>query len=597
MSSAWAAATQGPSAPDLFDEFGIRQSAAKTLPPKVLNSKHRAVNAHPESLQSARLTLNLFNDVVVTAVRDRTVDNVNGGTSWIGHVDGMQESEVFLSAHGHSLTGIVRMGGENYEIASTADNLHHITQVDPGKNPSPRGDARKPEAAPITAAATTTTGTSTSTTTTSTATTASTGTVIDLLVVYTPNALSNAGSLSGMQSKINNAVAMANQAYINSQIPMQLNLVSTAQTQYTETGDINTALTRLAATGDGYMDDVPALRDKLNADQVVLIDTDSNLCGTSYIMTASYLGSAFAPYAYSVTHDDSVYACLFNNTMAHELGHGQGNQHDSQDANTAGAYAYSYGYRLCQTGGFVDIMSYYCAGLSRISYFSNPLVLLSNLQPTGTATANTAQSMINTKDIVAAFRSSAVALPNPPSNLKAAALSSSQISLAWLDNSNNETGFSLERSLDGANWSPFATVGSNIASYADSGLNAATTYYYRVRAYNSSGNSAYSNISSTPTLSAASLVADTQAPSVAIANPKAGATVSGTVSISASASDNVKVSSLQLFIDGKSVSYTNASALSFSWNTKRISSGTHTIKAQATDPTGNIGAQSITVSH
>ncbi len=292
-------------------------------------------------------------------------------------------------------------------------------------------------------------------------------------------------------------------------------------------------------------------------------------------------------------HDDSVYACLSNQTFAHELGHNQGDQHDIENSGgSAGAYSYSYGYRLCQTGGFRTVMSYACTGGTRVSYFSNPNVSLTTGEVTGSGTANNALSMTNTKAIVAAFRSAAVTLPVAPGSLSATALSSSQIALTWLDKSSNETGFRLERSVDGFNWSEFAVVGSNVTSFTDTGLTGATSYQYRARAYNSAGNSGYSNIGTATTDGA---VVDTIAPTVSILNPSNGAKVRGTVYISVNASDNVGVSSLKLFIDGKLVSSGNASSMSYSWNTRKASVGTHTISSEATDPSSNKGSKAVSV--
>ena len=86
-----------------------------------------------------------------------------------------------------------------------------------------------------------------------------------------------------------------------------------------------------------------------------------------------------------------------------------------------------------------------------------------------------------------------VALPTAPSALNATAASSSQINLVWTDNANNEDGFKVERSPDGVSFTQIATAAANATSYSDTGLTASTTYYYRARAYNASGNSAYSN--------------------------------------------------------------------------------------------------------
>jgi predicted phage tail protein len=87
-----------------------------------------------------------------------------------------------------------------------------------------------------------------------------------------------------------------------------------------------------------------------------------------------------------------------------------------------------------------------------------------------------------------------------PTSLTATAASRSRINLAWKDNASNESGFRIERSLDGVTFNPIATVGANKTTYTNTGLNRSTKYYYRVRAYNASGNSAYSNIASATTL-------------------------------------------------------------------------------------------------
>lgn len=112
-------------------------------------------------------------------------------------------------------------------------------------------------------------------------------------------------------------------------------------------------------------------------------------------------------------------------------------------------------------------------------------------------------------------------------------------------------------------------------------------------AYDAAGNKGTS-VTVTVTVSN---VADTTPPTVSILNPAAGSTVSGTVSINISAGDNVGVISLSLSIDGVLKSSTAASSLSYSWNTRKVSRGTHTISATAKDAVGNSTTRSISVTH
>lgn len=89
--------------------------------------------------------------------------------------------------------------------------------------------------------------------------------------------------------------------------------------------------------------------------------------------------------------------------------------------------------------------------------------------------------------------------PSTPSALTATAVSKTQINLSWTDTSSNEDGYKIERSTDGIKYTQIASVGLNITSFANSGLTANKLYYYRVRAYNVSGHSGYSNVASART--------------------------------------------------------------------------------------------------
>jgi hypothetical protein len=114
--------------------------------------------------------------------------------------------------------------------------------------------------------------------------------------------------------------------------------------------------------------------------------------------------------------------------------------------------------------------------------------------------------------------SSSGQVPATPSVLVASANPSaptSSVALSWADNANNETGYAVERSTDGRSFTQIAQAGANTGAWTDTGLNSGTTYYYRVRAFNGSGNSAYSNVASAQTQAASTSAAPTIAVSSA----------------------------------------------------------------------------------
>jgi fibronectin type 3 domain-containing protein len=118
-----------------------------------------------------------------------------------------------------------------------------------------------------------------------------------------------------------------------------------------------------------------------------------------------------------------------------------------------------------------------------------------------------------TQDILTwTYTPTSVQPPAAPGSLTASAVSGTQINLAWTDNSDNETGFKIERKT-GANgtYSQIALVDANVTSFSDTGLSNGTQYFYRVRATNSGGDSAYSNEANatTPTVPAAPTNAQT----------------------------------------------------------------------------------------
>jgi hypothetical protein len=97
-----------------------------------------------------------------------------------------------------------------------------------------------------------------------------------------------------------------------------------------------------------------------------------------------------------------------------------------------------------------------------------------------------------------------VVIPAAPSNLTAVLQAGPQVALTWVDNADNETGFVIQRSTDGINFSTIGTSGVSAGTGAKVAIVDATvmpsfsdvTYSYRVAATNSAGNSTYSNTAS-----------------------------------------------------------------------------------------------------
>jgi subtilisin family serine protease len=93
-------------------------------------------------------------------------------------------------------------------------------------------------------------------------------------------------------------------------------------------------------------------------------------------------------------------------------------------------------------------------------------------------------------------------VPASPENVSATAVSNSRIDLSWSDNSYGEDGFKIERKTGaGGTYAQIAVTAANTTSYADTGLNASTTYHYRVRASLGINNSDFSASTSATTSS------------------------------------------------------------------------------------------------
>ena len=206
---------------------------------------------------------------------------------------------------------------------------------------------------------------------------AAAGVIVDVAVVYTPSARRAAGGTAAIEAVIDLMIAETNQAYAASGVSHRIALRHRSEVSYTEAGDWNELdFDRLEDPGDGHMDEVHALRDRVGADLVhLIVDADrSNLGGIANIG---------GPFGLTIHTGGGL-------IFAHELGHNMGLEHDRWQKlhYEGGVYPHpAYGY-VNQRGfeadaspnrRWITIMSYqrqcsdtgevYCPELLR---FSNP---------------------------------------------------------------------------------------------------------------------------------------------------------------------------------------------------------------------------------
>jgi hypothetical protein len=227
---------------------------------------------------------------------------------------------------------------------------------------------------------------------------------VDLMILYTPAARAAIGGTSSMVAELTGATNNANLALANAGVAHRFRLVHYREVSYVETGDMNVTLDHLTFSGDGQLETVPTLRNQYRADVVTLFTTDPNFCGIGWMMGPSSISPSFAPYAFNVVNWTCANANL---TMAHEIGHNMGLQHDKANAGSnAPAFPYAYGYGV--NGLARDVMAYDCpSGCARRPIYSTPLFNFPGTGvPAGTVDEDTARALNGTSTAVANFRQS-----------------------------------------------------------------------------------------------------------------------------------------------------------------------------------------------
>ncbi len=459
-------------------DLGVVRMQSVQINTSELESIVDALDRNPEETQ--RVRFDVFENTSFQAVINKKESTLEGGFVLSGYLENSLEGRITIVSTNGIISAILTDYTKQYQLKINRFGQYQFEEIDQSVYPNEMEPIIPQN--PIM---------DQSTFDSETTTEYDTGAIIDVMVVYTDDARLAAGSTTNMVNLINLAVSETNTGYERSNIIQRMNLVHTAEVSYSDDFSFNwnTALNNLT-NNDNVIDEVRTWRDTYGADLVVMIVNNTTYCGIGWLMTPTYTYDSVGFSVVSRSCATGYYS------LAHETGHNMGAHHDRANASGTAMYNYSYGYQA-PNFAFRTIMSYNCTTYCpRINNWSNPDVYYGGL-PTGVnyLAANSADNRMtlnNTAGIVANFRQSRT-IPTAPNNLVLTSRNMTSIGLQFSDNSINETGFKIERSINGGTWMQINTLSANQTSYLDTELTCNMNYAYRVRAYNLSGDSGYSN--------------------------------------------------------------------------------------------------------
>ena len=368
------------------------------------------------AIPGSQFDLSLFDGEQVTLQVDKTAISAGNSNSFVIHcsVPGKPLNQMVLARENAAFTATYHTDdGRQYQIGTVNGELHYLSEVDPdavaicgvkGKTPpTPVYNAPPNSIAPVLPGTAPATGPQKLSKLTANA--VPTKLVLDVMVIYTTNAMIGAGgSADAINSQIKLAMAEGQDTFDNSLVNVQLRLVHTELTSYTETGDFNTDLARLGNPSDHFMDDALVTRDKYKADILSLWveQTTGGLAGLAYQLLP---GSTL--YTYNVIYRPQAVGTY---VPVHEIGHNFGCDHEPQFSVANPLYPYAHAYLFQSPNGVSHetVMSAVARPSRRVPpFFSNPNVTYdygSGPVPIGTSSNNNALVINNTAAKLTSFR-------------------------------------------------------------------------------------------------------------------------------------------------------------------------------------------------
>lgn len=274
---------------------------------------------------------------------------------------------------------------------------------------------------------------------------------VDIALGYTTGLAASLGGQSQAITRLTHLVDLANQAYTASGVDGELRLVRTVMVGYTDASSNRRALFDLtgvncgpgseASLPGGSVDCQPAerpealmplieARETYGADVVALVrrfEAESGSCGIGWMLGGGQqeITSADADFAMSVISDSSTEGSCREDTLAHEVGHNMGLQHDLQtaqgnddtnndgnllDPEEYGRFPYAFGHSTgAGEGSFYTVMSVRRPGQVGYLVFSNPNVTSCGGFACGVADqADNARALNQTMAVLAGFRATTV---------------------------------------------------------------------------------------------------------------------------------------------------------------------------------------------